>query len=245
MGRSDPADMVEGNRMPVALTCDHRWRIGMKKAAGIGLLLVLWVLAAGCRSEGTEARVHLRVFEVPTQVLRLHTADQRPQRLSNSAYVLSVVTPNELDAMLRTSGTNQRLLTERTRVISDWPAMADTWVYASGYAGRAPNGTNNHTGSGGGVGSLGVRERGRNLEVRLDYMVSHNNSQGQRLIDSQIFYEHSYPEGQVLLFHTPTNEGDGSSGQHVIAFEITRDDHMPAFGATNSGRQTPEVLAYR
>ena len=37
--------------------------------------------------------------------------------------------------MLRATGTNQRLLTERTRVINDWPAVADTWVYAPGYAG--------------------------------------------------------------------------------------------------------------
>ena len=217
----------------------------MNKAASMVSLVLVGVLAAGCQSQGTEAQVHLRVFEVPAQVLRLHTADQKPHKLSNSAYVLSVVTPNELDAMLRASGTNQRLLTERTRVIRDWPAVADTWVYAPGYAGTAQNSICNDSGSGGGVGSLGVRERGRNLEVRLDYMVSHNSSQGQRLIDSQIFYEHSYPEGRVLLFHTPSNEDGGSSEQHVIAFEITRDDRMSAFGAPDSRRQTPEVLAYR
>ena len=215
----------------------------MNKAASMVSLVLVGILAAGCQSQGTEARVHVRVFEVPVQVLRLHTADQKPHKLSNSAYVLSVVTPNELDAMLRATGTNQRLLTERTRVISDWPAVADTWVYAPGYVAMAQNGMG--SGSGGGVGSLGVRERGHNLEVRLDYMISHNSAQGRRLIDSQIFYEHSYPEGRVLLFHTPSNEDDGSSEQHVIAFEITRDDPMSPFGTPDSGRQTPEVLAYR
>ncbi|MCX5646468.1 MAG: hypothetical protein NTZ17_17575 [Phycisphaerae bacterium] len=215
----------------------------MNKAASMVSLVLVGVLAAGCQSQGTVAQVHLRVFEVPAHVLRLHAADQKPHKLSNSAYVLSVVTPNDLDAMLRANGANQGLLTERTRVIRDWPAVADTWVYSPDYAGMAQNSI--CRGGGGGVGSLGVRERGRNLEVRLDYMVSHNSSQGQRLIDSQIFYEHSYPEGQVLLFHTPSNEGGGSSQQHVIAFEITRDDRMSAFGAPNSRRQTPEVLAYR
>lgn len=217
----------------------------MNKAASIVSLVLTGALAAGCQSQGTEAQVHVRVFEVPAQVLRLHTTDQKPRRLSNSAYVLSVVTPTELDAMLRAPGTNQRLLTERTRVISDWPAVADTWVYAPGFAGTTQNSISSNSGSGGGVGSLGVRERGRNLEVRLDYMISHNSAQGQRLIDSQIFYEHSYPEGRVLLFHTPANEGDGRSEQHVIAFEITRDDRRSPFGAPNSGRHTPEVLAYR
>ena len=208
-------------------------------------LVLAGALAAGCQSQGTEARVHVRVFEVPAQVLRLHTADRKPHKLADSAYVLSIVTPNELDAMLGAPGTTQRLLTERTRVINDWPAVADTWVYAPGYAAMTPNSMSSTSGSGGGVGSLGVRERGHNLEVRLDYMISHNSAQGQRLVDSQIFYEHSYPEGRVLLFHTPSDEGDGRFERHVIAFEITRDDRRSLFGAPDAGRQTPEVLAYR
>jgi hypothetical protein len=216
----------------------------MNKAASMVSLVLAGALAAGCQSQGTEAQVHVRVFEVPAQVLRLHMADQKSQKLANSAYVLSIVTPDELNAMLTASGTNQCLLTERTRVISDWPSVADTWVYAPGYA-MTQNSLSSNSGSGGGVGSLGVRERGHNLEVRLDYMISHNSARGRRLIDSQIYYEHSYPEGRVLLFHTPSDESDGRSEQHVIAFEITRDDRLSPFAAPNSGRQTPEVLAYR
>jgi hypothetical protein len=181
------------------------------------------------------------VFEVTTQVLRLHTSDQSPHKLSDSAYSVSVVTPNDLDAMLKSGGAKQRLLTERTRVINDWPAIADTWVYSPSYAGMAQNSIC----SGGGVGSLGVRGRGRNLEVRLDYMVNHSGPQGQKLIESKIFYDHSYAEGQVLLFHTPANASDGGSRRHVIAFEITREDRMSAHGAPDAGRQPPEVLAYR
>ena len=49
----------------------------------------------------------------------------------------------------------------------------------------------------------------------------------------------------MLLFHTPANEGYGNSEQHVIAFEITRDNRLSPFGTPDSGRQTPDVLAYR
>jgi hypothetical protein len=213
----------------------------MNKAALMISLPLLWVFATGCESQGTQARVHLRVFEVPTEVLRLHTPDQNPRKLSDSAYSVSVVTPNDLNAMLRSGGPTQRLLTERTRIINDWPALTDTWVYSPTYAGMGQDSTC----TGGGVGCLGVRGRGRDLEVRLDYIVSHSGPQGERLIDSQIFYDHSYREGQVLLFHAPSSESDGGSLCHIIAFEITRDDDTSAFGTAEFGRQTPDILAYR
>jgi len=206
----------------------------MKKAASIVSLVLLWVFGTGCESQGTRAQIHVRVFEVPAQVLRLHTSSQSPRKLSDSAYCVSVVTPENLDALLQYNGTAQRLLAERTRVIEDWPAIADTWVYASSYAGRGADCLY----TGGGVGSLGVRERGGNLQVRLDYMVNHRGPQGQRLIDSEIFYDHDYPEGQVLLFHAPLDAEDGSSERHVIAFEIERARPAPTYAP-------PEVLAYR
>lgn len=229
----NPADMGEGDRMAMALTDDQRWRIGMNKAASTVSLVLLWVLAAGCESQGTKARVHLRVFEVPTQVLRLHMPDRSPRKLSDSAYFVSVVTPSDLDAMLRSQGANPRLLAESTRVINDWPAVPDTWVYAPAYAGMRLD----TICAGGGVGYLGVRERGGHLDVHLDYMVDHRGPQGQKLVDSKIFYEYRYPEGQVLLFHTPASGSEGAPQQHVIAFEVTREN------ATN--QQPPDVLAYR
>jgi hypothetical protein len=221
----------------------RRWRIRMNKAAPTISLLLLWVLAAGCESQGTKARVHLRVFEVSTQALRLHTAGQNSRKLSDSAYSVSVVTPNELNAMLRSGGAKQRLLTERTRVINDWPAIADTWVYSPSYAGMEQDSI--CSGGGGGVGSVGVRERGRNLEVRLDYIVNHTGPHGQRLVESKIFYEHSYPEGQVLLFHTPSSTSGGNPRLHVIAFEVTRENQRPANGTLFSGTRPSDVLAYR
>ena len=227
--------------MAITLTCDQKGRIGMNKAASTSSLLLLWVLAAGCQSQATQARVHLRVFEVPAEVLRFHTSDQNPHKLSDSAYSVSVVTCDALDVMLRFNGAPRRLLAERTRVINDWPAMADTWVYSPSYAGMGADSIC----TGGGVGSVGVRERGRNLEVRLDYLVNHRGPQGQRLIESKLFYEHDYPEGRVLLFHSPASAPDGSARQHIIAFEITRADPAPVYGTPNSMRQPPDVLAYR
>jgi hypothetical protein len=213
----------------------------MNRAASMISLPLLWVFATGCGGQATQANVHLRVFEVPTQVLRLHTSAQNPHRLSGSAYSVSVVTPNALNAMLQSSGANPRLLAERARVINDWPAVMDTWVYAPSYAGMRPD----TICTGGGVGSLGVRERGRNLEVRLDYMVNHRGPQGQTLIESKIYYDYLCPEGGVLLFHAPSHAPDGSSRLHVIAFEVTRANQMSAHADLSTPRQPPNILAYR
>ena len=213
----------------------------MKKAASTSSLLLLWVLATGCQSQSTQARVHLRVFEVPTQALQLHVSERNPHKLSDSAYYVSVVTPSDLDILLQSSGSKQPLLTERTRVINGWPAIADTWVYSPSYAGMGQDSIC----TGGGVGSLGVRQHGGNLEVRLDYMVDHRGPQGQKLIESKLFYDHDYPKGRVLLFHTPAHEPDGSSRQHIIAFEITRENERSTFEAAKPRHQPPEILAYR
>lgn len=213
----------------------------MNKAASTSSLLLLWVLATGCQSQSTQARVHLRVFEVPTQALQLHTRESNPHKVSDSAYYVSMVTPSDFNALLQSDGARQRLLTERTRVINGWPAIADTWVYSPSYAGKGQDSIC----TGGGVGSLGVRQRGGNLEVRLDYMVDHRGPQGQKLIESKLYYDHDYPEGQVLVFHTPSNTPDGGSRQHIIAFEITRENHRSTFEAAKPRPQPPEILAYR
>ena len=213
----------------------------MNKAATVMSLLSLWVLATGCGSQSTKARVHLRVFEVPTQVLRLHTSDEKPHKVADSDYALSIVNPNDLNAMLRSKGSMSRLLADSTRVINDWPAATDTWVYSPSYAGVGPDGFY----TGGGAGSLGVRERGGHLEVRLDYIVDHRGPRGQKLIESKLFYEYRYPEGQVLLFHAPSHAPDGILRQHVIAFEITRDNPMGAFGQSDRPGQPQDILGYR
>ena len=213
----------------------------MKKVAAVMSLLSLWVLATGCESQGTQARVHLRVFEVPTQVLRLHLSERSPRKLSDSAYFVSVVTPNDLDAMLRSPGANPRLLTESTRVINDWPAVADTWVYSPVYPGMRLD----TICTGGGAGYLGVREQSGHLQVHLDYMVNHRGPQGQKLVESKIFYEYRFPEGQVLLFHTSANAANEAPQQHVIAFEVTRENPAPLYGAPASNEQPSNVLGYR
>jgi hypothetical protein len=237
----DPADMGDGHRITVWSHWQLSWEDRMNKAASVVSLLLLWVFAAGCGSQSTKARVHLSVFEVPTQVLRLHTSDQNPRKLPQSDYYVSVVTPNDLNAMLRSQEAQSRVLADSTRVINDWPAIADTWVYSPSYAGLGPDGFY----TGGGAGSLGVRERGGRLEVRLDYLVDHRGPAGKKLIESKIFYEHLYPEGEVLLFHTPSAAANGVSRQHVIAFEITRDQDLPKLGEWDRPSRTPDVLGYR
>ena len=207
----------------------------MNKAALTVSLALLWVLACGCESQPTKARVHLRVFEVPTQVLRLHTSDQNSRKLSDSAYFVSVVTRSDLNAMLQSPGAGPRLLADSTRIINDWPAVADTWVYSPTYAGVRLDSIC----TGGGVGYVGVRDQGGQLEVHLDYLVDHRGPQGQKLVESKIFYDYRFSEGQVLLFHAPENAPGEGPQQHVIAFEITREDAAPSQG------QAQDVLAYR
>jgi len=208
----------------------------MNKAALTISLVLLWVLAAGCESQATPARVHLRVFEVPTQVLRLHTSDRSSRKLSDSAYYVSVVTPRDLDDMLLSPGVNSRMLTDSTRIIDDWrPAIPDSWVYSPTSAGIRLDSLY----TGGGVGYLGVGDQGGQLLIHLDYLVNHRGPQGQRLIESNISYEYPYPEGQVLLFYAPTNAPGEAAQQHVIAFEVTREDAPPSNG------QSLDVLAYR
>ena len=209
----------------------------MNKAALTVSFVLLWVLAAGCQSQATRARVHLRVFEVPTQVLRLHMDDRYSRKLSDSAYYVSVVTPRDLEAMLQSPGANSRMLTDSTRIIDDWrPAIPDTWVYSPTAAGVRLDSLD----TGGGVGYLGVGDQGGQLLIHLDYLVNHRGPQGQRLIESNIWYEYPYPEGQVLLFYAPTNAAGQAPHQHVIAFEVTREE-----AALPSDGQTPDVLAYR
>lgn len=214
----------------------------MKKAASIIFLTLLWVLAAGCESQATKARVHLRVFEVPTQVLRLHLSDRNPRKLSDSAYYVSVVTPRALNAMLQSPGANSRMLADSTRIIDDWrPAIPDTWVYSPTSAGIRLDSLD----TGGGVGYLGVGDQGGQLLIHLDYLVNHRGLQGQKLIESNIWYECPYPEGQVLLFHAPTNAPGQAPQQHVIAFEVTRENARPLNGAPASTLQPSEILGYR
>jgi len=213
----------------------------MKKAAPIILLPLLWVLGAGCESQGTPVRVQRKVFEVSTSVLRLHMPDDYARKLPESAYSLSVVTPNDLNAMLRYNGAKPRLLAESTRVINDWPAATDTWVYSPSLVGV----TADSMYGGGGAGSMGARDRSGRLEVRFDYIVDHRGPQGQKLVESRIFYESRYPENRVLLFHAPVSGSGPDARRHVIAFEITRDNSLSQFGASGSRDQPPDVLAYR
>jgi len=99
--------------------------------------------------------------------------------------------------------------------------------------------------TGGGAGSLGVRERGGHLEVRLDYIIDHRGPRGQKLIESKLFYEYRYPEGEVLLFHAPSHASGGIARQHVIAFEITRDNPLASFDQADRHGQPSDILGYR
>ena len=199
----------------------------MNRAASTISLLLLWVLATGCSSQRTEARIRVRAFEIPTDILRQHTSEGRLYKLSESAYSLSVVTRNELNAMLSREDARPYLLADSTRFIDDWPGETDTWLYSPALGGGGQDALR----TGGGVGFLGARDRAGRLEVHIDYLIDHRGPQGQKLIESKIFYEYYYPEGKVLLFHTPSSASDRRPRHHVVAVEAAREDRTSAYGA--------------
>ncbi len=201
----------------------------MKKAAGVVALTLLWVFGAGCASQATKARVRMRVFDMPTQILRRGLPDQKPRKMADSSYCVSVVSPDQLNAMLLSNDARLWILADRSRVINDWPSTTDSWAYAPDQEAVRAGALY----SGGGVGALGVGAHGRHLSVHVDYMMSHRSPRGEQLVDSKLYYEADHPDGQVLLFYTPSDTSGAGARYQVIAFEIAR------------APQASDVLAYR
>ena len=147
----------------------------MNKAASMISLVLLWVLAAGCESQGTKARVHLRVFEVPTQVLRLHMSDRSPRKLSDSAYSVSVVTPRDLDAMLRSPG---RQPASARRKHAGHQRLAGTGGHVGLFARLCRDEAGHDLQLAAASATSACETKADNLEVHLDYMVNHRGPQG-------------------------------------------------------------------
>ena len=197
----------------------------MRRYKGLGLAITLAVLGAGCQgqSQRVQARIELKVFDLPTHILREYTLGKKMWTLRDSSYSLNTITPRELSSMLSRPDANVRVLYEKERSINDWPRITDSWSYS-----RARNDSAIlSTTSGGGAGCLGVRKRDGGLELRIDYYVTHRGERGKKIIESQIFYEHVYPEDRVLLFHAPAGLSAQRPRHHVVAFKATREEVTP------------------
>jgi hypothetical protein len=192
------------------------------------LLVVFAVLTAGCQNRygPAAARVEITVLEVPTQYLREYTLGKGTQEMADSSYSLTALRPEELDSLQTRPDANARLLHFRRREIDRWPRVTDNWSYTTG----RDDGLGQSTSAGGGAGFLGVRERESQLEIRIDYLVTHRGVLGQRSVESKIFYEHFYPAGNVLVFHAPAGLLGRKPSHHIIAFHAVRTDVAPRPG---------------
>ena len=215
----------------------------MKKIGWTIPLFLLGALTAGCGSEGqeTQARVRLRVFEIPAYVLQHYTQGRNLYELPRSDYSLSIVTPDQVDAMLSDREAAPQMLAENNRVIDRWPRLADTWAYSRIFGGMGPEAYC----SGGGAGFLGVRERDGQLEIRVEYLVNHSGPHGQKLIESEIFYEYFYPQGHVLLFHAPVGDSEQAQQKHIVALEAALERSARSSGISYSKDSPGNRVGFR
>jgi len=184
----------------------------------LSVFLTAVALLAGCKTLTTRqasANFRYRVFETTADAIDRAVRKELTETVPNSAYSVSKVDSEQLGVLLADIADRPGLLTQRSRKISYWPKIADTWAYSKAYSEQDAY----LTGAGTGAGFLGVRKKGRTYEVRVEYNVFH--SIGTRNpIRSRIFYEGEHPGDRAIVFFAALERVDGSKIFHVIAFEI-------------------------
>jgi hypothetical protein len=198
------------------------------------LLACLSTLTVGCQNRyaPATARIETTVFEIPTQYLREYTLGKETYEFRDSSYALSILRPEELRSMLTRRDANAIVLYYRERVVDRWPRVTDNWAYTKPRYGAVMSSTT----TGGGAGFIGVRERDGQLEIRIDHLVRHRGVLAERIIESELFYEHFYPAGHVLVFHAPAGLLGQKPSHHVVAFGAVRTDVAPRLGPLSPKR---------
>jgi hypothetical protein len=191
----------------------------MKRIAALLIVLCTAAGANGCASaEWTDAgqspvgtQVRCQIFEVPAEVAEalVPVASRRP--VEQSPYTAATVPVGQVKRLAEQMQADSGLLVDKTRPVSNWPRVADSWAYTKA-DGRL-------SGGGGGAGFMGVRERGGAREVRIEYQIDHALN-ATRPIHDPVFYQGPLPAGEAVVFLTPADRTDGQRLTHVVAFEV-------------------------
>lgn len=181
----------------------------MRLTLGVALTTAFF----GCQGrdgKSLQVNIRYRIFEAPRDVVHSVVSNAKRVSVQNSAYSVVLISTADLKSLMDKMPLEPGLLVDRSRTISWWPKVADTWTYSR--AGTL-------SGVGSGAGFLGVREASDGRELRIEYDVTHS-IETVIPIQSKISYEGSAPEEGALLFVAPFHLKDGSQQDHLIVFEI-------------------------
>lgn len=170
------------------------------------------------RQSESPTPIQYRVFEVAERDANRVIPDVSRRQVEGSPYLIALVPKEQLDTLAHQMREDSGSLVNRTRSISDWPRIADSWAYS-----RA--GVDKVFGGGAAAGFLGVCQQDSLRRVRIDYHVIHQVDQAGAAklavnINARIFYEGNLSKDQAVVFLAPITRKDGLKLVHVIAFEI-------------------------
>lgn len=168
---------------------------------GVGLTGMATCLT-GCGS-GTSASAvfRYRVFEIAPEHVDAQIMKYQPTASSESKTWTAPVSSQQIERMTRYVDDKPGVLTDKGRLIFNWPSVADTWSYALADA------TGEATVAGGGAGTLGVRRRFGKIEARIEYSIGHTTGAGHQL-EARIVHEGPIPEEGGIAFLSPIRRGD-------------------------------------
>ncbi len=179
------------------------------------ILSGLLAMAAGCgRNPYRPVRASVRylVFEAEPAVVDRAIGGRARYPLEASAYAMTTLSAEGMVSLSMALTAEPGALVDVTRVVEDWPRVADTWSYSR--AGAALSG------SGNGAGFLGVAANEGSLVIRVEYDVTHSLGT-VKPFRSRLRYEGAVADREWLVFLAPFVRRDGASRVHVIALRVT------------------------
>jgi uncharacterized protein (TIGR03067 family) len=192
--------------------------------------MVVCVVAASLvylrhQSSSAAAEFDYQVFAVDGPTARQLTNDW-PTAAAPGSGLLRLELSREAFLRLRERAAEQgRSTLRREPEVSEWPTVADTWIWTE---------STSQTVMGGGF--LGVRRRGEGLEARIDYMISAGQNH------AKLLYEGRAPLTNVLVFLMPMSPTSGGTDVVVMGFQVACGEVMPA--STIQGYSTNRHAIY-
>ncbi len=197
------------------------------------IAVVMALITSGCLpGHGTgkhtweQAKVRLRIFEVPPDVVDSIIPKETRKPLNDSTYVTAEASAEIVSSLLDGMAANPGLLHDQKRPIRGWSSTRDQWICCK--ADKALQGTSH------GEGSPGVRIRDGVREIRLEYNVTHTidvtptndetepATKGTLPIEEKIYYEGPVPPDKIIIFMKPFVRSDGTELVHLLVFEVVK-----------------------